>query len=819
MIVESVRGAVIASNGVTATDSFSIAGSPHMFNVLSNLLYSDSISASLREVGCNAVDAHIAVGKADMPIEVKLPTKLDRTFHIKDWGPGLSDEEVRGLYATYGASTKQQSADMTGAFGLGSKSPFAYTTQNPEAGDGFTVTTAKGGTQRIYTCYLNDEGVPVVSLLHSAPASPDWPTGVMVSYAVHEKDIKEFHTKAAKVLRWFKVCPNVIGFNGSETLLAPPVFGVNHPGFALNPHESEYMQPAVVMGGVRYPVRAERMNDIDPLSQLLLSSGIHLFLPIGAVMMTPSREELHYTEKTKATLLASLRAAANELATSLYRDLLPVPGELPWAEFQRTARIAERLTASLRTEIHLLLELVKDAPAAELGDMARRIRTPLAELPLDCFSQPTGNRTGYRVRVMRPDGARIRGVEIHSPLTVLRKTERAAASFTGKQDVKIILEDVSRARTRVRTYLYDGNADVAIVLTPEHIGHPKAAAQAADKLAMESSLAGLPLIKASSLPAPAGTCRKAPPRVKGVRMSRAERLAQETVLLFTKSGVKPVLLGSVPEDCRYWMVSTNSSPSKFNGGRLYNELTPATAHADEDDDEPETLWMEMRRSMWTDIFGPIETLAAHGVKNINGCVLVSRPGTARRLLLAESGFKPFLPALGQAVKQAESEIEALYMARRSTPYLALNGAFNVRDYGIAGALALVGKKAPAMWERIQQTLGHTALYREAHALLTQHAKGGADPVSPTLSALDSALSKLRTISYFPELPNCCLTESFSVIRERAWEGAPALQFIDVDRVANGLVHADSSTAQQVLAMLAAATTKTGSPDSKLRLVA
>mgnify|MGYP003135361403 CR=1 FL=1 len=74
-------------------------GISHIFNVLRNQLYSDKVLAVIREYSTNAVDAHIEVGKDDLPIEVSLPTVLKAEFKVRDYGRGLTDEQIAEIYA------------------------------------------------------------------------------------------------------------------------------------------------------------------------------------------------------------------------------------------------------------------------------------------------------------------------------------------------------------------------------------------------------------------------------------------------------------------------------------------------------------------------------------------------------------------------------------------------------------------------------------------------------------------------------------------------------------------------------------------------
>ena len=78
--------------GPNTAESFGISESAEFFNILSNTLYSDKILAVVREVLCNAWDAHIASGRTNLPIEVTL-THTELT--IKDRGTGIKKALMR----------------------------------------------------------------------------------------------------------------------------------------------------------------------------------------------------------------------------------------------------------------------------------------------------------------------------------------------------------------------------------------------------------------------------------------------------------------------------------------------------------------------------------------------------------------------------------------------------------------------------------------------------------------------------------------------------------------------------------------------------
>ena len=135
----------VQSSGSLNISTFKIATSAKAFKILSSNLYSNKIRAIIREISCNAADAHKMIGN-EQPFQVSLPSRLNEQFVVRDFGPGLSHDDVMELYTTYFASTKSDSNDYTGALGLGSKSPFAYC-------DTFGVTSWHQGVARTYSVF------------------------------------------------------------------------------------------------------------------------------------------------------------------------------------------------------------------------------------------------------------------------------------------------------------------------------------------------------------------------------------------------------------------------------------------------------------------------------------------------------------------------------------------------------------------------------------------------------------------------------------------------------------------------------------------
>ena len=284
--------------GVKVEGEFRIRNSAKAFSILSSGLYSNKIEAILRELGCNAYDSHVEAGKADVPFTVHLPTALNPQFYVRDYGIGLDHEGVTQLYTTYFESTKQDSNDYVGCLGLGSKSPFSYTRN-------FTVTAIKDGTERMYNCFINEQGIPSVALLNEQ--TTDKENGVEVRFAVNNRhDMGEFSETARKVYRWFKVKPEIIGnaigiaeIKYKERDIAPGIHLL-----AERYHDRWSSQSYAMMGNVDYPIKLPTNDSIPNDMIYLLRNRDYLFeFAIGELDVAASREELSYDDATVQAIL------------------------------------------------------------------------------------------------------------------------------------------------------------------------------------------------------------------------------------------------------------------------------------------------------------------------------------------------------------------------------------------------------------------------------------------------------------------------------------------------------------------------------------
>lgn len=142
--------------------------------------YTDPPLAALREIISNAYDANTEATQQDGVERHVDITVAEEGTYIRDYGKGLSEDEMNSLYTMIGRSTKEDSDVMIGAFGVGRLAPLA-------ANDSFYITSYNGGFKTLYCCYLNDKHIPSLATWSREPSSE--PTGLEV-YLLHPpKDI------------------------------------------------------------------------------------------------------------------------------------------------------------------------------------------------------------------------------------------------------------------------------------------------------------------------------------------------------------------------------------------------------------------------------------------------------------------------------------------------------------------------------------------------------------------------------------------------------------------------------------------------------
>lgn len=291
MIINNANRELETSEGLQVK-GFSIdINNAKAFDILSSALYKNKPLAIIRELSCNAYDAHVAAGKKDTPIHVHLPTQLEPFLSIRDEGTGMAEADIMSLYSTYFASTKTASNDFVGAFGLGSKSPFSYV-------DSFTVTSIFNGRKSIYSAFKNDKGVPSIAKLHDENTNS--PNGVEVNVPVKNEDVHLFVDNASKFYSTFKPFPSInLSINKLEAIDVIDDISM----YENNSHTINLAIINIKQGNVVYPLDLKLLTNSTPAGRYNSpyfnnTYKVIIDVPIGSIEVTAGREEISYTKST-----------------------------------------------------------------------------------------------------------------------------------------------------------------------------------------------------------------------------------------------------------------------------------------------------------------------------------------------------------------------------------------------------------------------------------------------------------------------------------------------------------------------------------------
>lgn len=267
----------------------------------------------IRELTTNAFDAHKEAGVKDA-VAVGFNSKLTE-FFVQDFGTGLSPERVDNIYSKYLASTKEQTDDEHGYWGLGSKSPLAYA-------DAFTIETIFDGKKYIY---MMSKGETNTELTLLSTEDTDQRNGTKISVVVKQDDIGKFKAAASAQLAYFdNVFFMNMGIDNDYKIFRGKHFsystmkhiddGDHYKGTGYsytsiyNRHTRDQRKLGIMLGKVWYPIREGEFPDFD------YSLPIALNFKIGDLPVTPSREDIRYIGDVKDKIKHAYEAASAEIS-------------------------------------------------------------------------------------------------------------------------------------------------------------------------------------------------------------------------------------------------------------------------------------------------------------------------------------------------------------------------------------------------------------------------------------------------------------------------------------------------------------------------
>lgn len=287
-----------------------------ILDMFSDKVYTNKVRAVIRELACNAHDSHVIAGTTDIPFEVHLPTHLEPWFAIRDYGTGLCDEDIANVYGAIGVSTKRDSNEVIGCFGIGSLSPYSMC-------DSFIVKSYLDGTVRTYQCMRDEQRQPKVIPLSSEPTNEA--NGLEINLTVDGK-VDEFELEACEVFTfWEGVLPNINNQHVvSKCEQQREAYIFEGDNFGLT---SSWGNMVAVMGGIAYKI---------PSAWDSFNVDGYVKFELGELEFDTARENLSVTDANRDVVKAKFAKVKNSLKDIAIERIEAMPTAFEKAKMANT---------------------------------------------------------------------------------------------------------------------------------------------------------------------------------------------------------------------------------------------------------------------------------------------------------------------------------------------------------------------------------------------------------------------------------------------------------------------------------------------------
>lgn len=279
--------------------------------LLSSNLYSSPEKSFIREIVSNAWDSHVEAGTTDIPVIIRFKeiTYYNWEITIRDFGTGLSPERFKEVYCNIGSSTKRESNELIGGFGIGKYSSLACT-------DTVFITSYYKGISYLYVMVKSGNTI-TTNLVNEIPTK--------------EKDGVEITIKNISAIRPYIDAldsiiffPNIYIDGVSNKINKSTIKRFNN--FAVS---SVPLDNTILLGNVLYPCDKDKfVPEIKDFLYNIEDSGIVIKFNIGELNITPNRENIIYTKDTISKITDRILAAKKELEDKVackinkdYKDL------------------------------------------------------------------------------------------------------------------------------------------------------------------------------------------------------------------------------------------------------------------------------------------------------------------------------------------------------------------------------------------------------------------------------------------------------------------------------------------------------------------
>ena len=321
MILKTDNATNLVKSTGLETSVVEVCTSPESVKILTENLYSDVPLAIVRELSTNAIDANRDAGNRLNDFIIHIPSQKEPYFSIEDHGTGMSKEKVMHVFKDFFKSTRDKDNKHAGMYGLGAKTPLAYTRN-------FTIVSSFNGESNTYVEVWENDKLPEISLVPNTTKKSSI-SGTKITIPVKVDDIYAFNQAIVRACAFFPGLPTFENIDKDQTfkysdcpykdcvMTIDLLDKINQVFKKTDFNRWDYFYGKVdvftsrlyvEMGNIGYPIdEAELFNPDSNFGKFYYElkkhfSTIIIHANIGDVDVLPSREGLKFSKKTTSYL-------------------------------------------------------------------------------------------------------------------------------------------------------------------------------------------------------------------------------------------------------------------------------------------------------------------------------------------------------------------------------------------------------------------------------------------------------------------------------------------------------------------------------------
>ncbi len=323
MLMPELNSAEVVKSHEFKTYDMGIKNPQVVFHILCDKTYQHPLTTMIQEYMSNARDAHREKGNTDRPIEIILPTALDLTLSITDFGPGISVDRMADVFIYLGESTKRADNNQHGGFGIGAKIGFAYT-------DSFHIISRHDGIETEYLAYKGEDQLGHIDEISYKDYIGE--DGVTIQLPIRSFDIESANAAVLKCCYFWKTPPVLtnlhLTFDGIK--LGKYSHIPVHKMVSVPVEDSALLYEKILNYSKKPLIVVDRiiyggLQESHKIEYKKLVDSSIIFVDTGEVDIAVNRENLQYTDRTWSILNKIIKTNIHKSRELAIGNLISTP--------------------------------------------------------------------------------------------------------------------------------------------------------------------------------------------------------------------------------------------------------------------------------------------------------------------------------------------------------------------------------------------------------------------------------------------------------------------------------------------------------------